>query len=196
MFYNMKKLFLSAAVVLLSLSAFAQDYKQNEVQFEVGEALNIYSEYIDNDNKTTQNMSPSLSLGYYRFATKNIAYGFTAGYIHTDRFSMNFISDITGYPAFDDMNSFFFAPTFKWAYYNKPNLQMYLGAQLGMKFDKSVVRVDNNNVDNEKRFNQTKTSLYGQFTAFGISYGRNFYIGGEIGFGYKGMINLTTGYRF
>lgn len=181
--------------MLLSLSAFAQDYRQNEVQFEVGEALNIYSKHIDKDHNTTQNMSPSLSLGYYRFATKSIAYGFTTGYVRTDRY-LRSLSYYTDYHYYEDMNSFFFAPTFKWAYYNKPNLQMYLGAQLGMKFDKSVVRIDNNYVDNEKRFNHTKTSLYGQFTAFGISYGRNFYIGGEIGFGYKGMLNLTAGYRF
>ncbi len=189
----MRKLFLSVAVILLSLSALAQDHKQNEVQFEVGEALNIYSDYIAN---TSQSTSPSLSLGYYRFATKSIAYGFTVGYIQTDEVFTTATYLQAGDTYFNDMNSFFFAPTFKWAYYNKPTLQMYLGAQIGLMFNRSTIRLNERFLDNEETFKFTRTSPYGQFTAFGISYGRDFYIGAELGFGHKGMINLTAGYRF
>lgn len=144
----------------------AQDHKQNEVQFEVGEALNIYEGYIATNQTTWQNMSPSFSLGYYRFATKSIAYGFTTGYVYADRYEDWGKFYTTEREYFSDVNSFFFAPTFKWAYYNKPTLQMYLGAQIGMKLDKAITRIDNRYLSNEKIIHRTSTYLYGTVYSF------------------------------
>ena len=198
----MKKLFLIAVTAFLSLNVFSQDYKQNEFQFEVGEALNIYNKCIVGNSKSYygnvfSQSSPALSLGYYRFATRNIAYGFTAGYtqgnIENSIVSVNGLNEsIENY--FENSKVFYFAPTFKWAYYNKTSLQMYSGLQAGMSLKNSIVNTGDRMSD--KSYKHSSMLFFGQVTAFGISYGEKFYVGCEVGFGYKGLLNLTAGYRF
>jgi hypothetical protein len=76
------------------------------------------------------------------------------------------------------------APSVRFSYLNKPNITLYSGLSLGW----GIVLEDNSN-DNS-------LGLFFQATMFGFSFGKKFFIGGEIGIGYKGLYSLNAGYRF
>ena len=67
---------------------------------------------------------------------------------------------------------------------------MYSGGQIGMCWSRGAMP----EWSNEGKVNYTV--MFMQATLFGITYGEKFYLGGEIGFGNKGIFNFTAGYRF
>ena len=76
------------------------------------------------------------------------------------------------------------APAVRFSYINKPQFTLYSGLAIGPG---ALLK--------ERELTRSST-LYFQVTHIGFSYGRNLYIGGEMGAGLKGFLNLNIGYRF
>jgi hypothetical protein len=160
---------------------------QNELQVEMGESLGLLHlfDIIDND------FSPTISLSYHNRVLKRLWIGASLGY-NQDGDYTSYVESINGnviLENFTRIHRLSFVPSIKFSYFDKKNLTMYLGGQAGMCWLSYSNPKSNFGEVNE-------LGLFLQLTAFGINYGKNFYIGGEIGFGHKGLFNFTAGYRF
>jgi hypothetical protein len=97
----------------------------------------------------------------------------------------NYVSPLTSTEVPEnDYYYFGIAPVIRFSYINKNKLMMYseLAAGLALMLENNKWTVGN--------------IPYFQATFFGISYGKNLYIGGEIGVGFRGFLNLNVGYKF
>lgn len=76
------------------------------------------------------------------------------------------------------------APSLRFSYFNKQNVSLYSAFSVGC----SVLATKE-----EARF-----GVFYQITVFGfsISIGEKFFVGGEAGYGYKGLLCANFGYRF
>jgi len=75
------------------------------------------------------------------------------------------------------------APSVRFSYLNKPLVTLYSGVSLGWGL------LVNQNQDN-------RLSFFYHATLFGFSVGKKFFVGGEIGLGYRGLYSINAGYRF
>ena len=75
------------------------------------------------------------------------------------------------------------APSVRFSYLNKPLITLYSGISLGWGL-----------LVNENRDN--RLSFFYHATLFGFSVGKKFFVGGEIGMGYRGLYSINAGYRF
>ena len=173
----------------------------NELQLEFGEGMFILNHYVNGFANTKfsemkNNLSPTLSLSFHKRANKWLWYGASLSYQNNYR-SIYYITDYGDGDVYynflyDNVKTFAFAPSVRFSYVNKENLTMYSGAQLGMSYQKCTRKYPENSFYNKANI----VNVFYQATLFGISYGKKFYIGGEIGYGNKGLLNLTAGYRF
>jgi len=72
------------------------------------------------------------------------------------------------------------APSLRFSYLNKPNATLYSGLSVGVGTNLPYHRI----------------SPFFQVTAFGFSYGKNFFASGEVGLGLKGIFSANVGYRW
>lgn len=180
------------SVVYLGVSAQEAEptLLQRELQIEIGESAII--QYISGENN-----SPTISTTYNRRINKKWWYGVSAAYSHDSRnrvYTGTLYKENT-YKAIDILCSnndvFSIIPAIKFSYYNGERLQMYSGLQAGF----SLVCGKNLYADGRTVSGSTM-NFFLQLTAFGINYGKDFYIGAEAGLGFKGVLNFVAGYRF
>ena len=75
------------------------------------------------------------------------------------------------------------APSIRFSYFNKPLVNLYSAASVG--WGMSINEKDKQNLN-----------LFFQVTFFGVSIGKKFFGGAEVGIGYKGLFCANLGYRF
>jgi hypothetical protein len=154
-----------------------------EFQAGIGDAMSIYGNFLGNELYMS---SPTLSLSYHQRINSWLWYGATLAYNanHYNDYNLKIKQNI---------RTLSFAPSLRFSYVNKPNLLMYSGLQAGFSWQKFY----NTDIDG-KLDNQYSNQIWflGQATAFGITFGKDFFIGGEVGFGHKGILNFVAGYRF
>ena len=191
----MKKIFLFAILLAAASGVFAQENEkvlpQRELQVEIGESAIMQL-------LSGENTSPTISVTHNRRINEKWWYGVSAAYSRNSAHNLVYTGTIYKEGTFQSINVlrsnndvFTIAPAIKFSYYNAERVQMYSGLQAGI----SLISGKNLYVDGRTVAGSTM-SFFFQLTAFGINYGKDFYIGAEAGFGYKGMLNLTAGYRF
>ena len=191
----MKKIFLFAILLAAASGVFAQENEkvlpQRELQVEIGESAIMQL-------LSGENTSPTISVTHNRRINEKWWYGVSAAYSRNSAHNLVYTGTIYKEGTFQSINVlrsnndvFTIAPAIKFSYYNAERVQMYSGLQAGI----SLISDKNLYVDGRTVAGSTM-SFFFQLTAFGINYGKDFYIGAEAGFGYKGMLNLTAGYRF
>ena len=191
----MKKIFLFAILLAAASGVFAQENEkvlpQRELQVEIGESAIMQL-------LSGENTSPTISVTHNRRINEKWWYGVSAAYSRNSAHNLVYTGTIYKEGTFQSINVlrsnndvFSIAPAIKFSYYNAERVQMYSGLQAGI----SLISGKNLYVDGRTVAGSTM-SFFFQLTAFGINYGKDFYIGAEAGFGYKGMLNLTAGYRF
>ena len=191
----MKKIFLFVILLAASSGVFAQENEkvlpQRELQVEIGESaiMQLHS---------GENTSPTISVTHNRRINEKWWYGVSAAYSRNSVHNLVYTGTIYKEGTFQSINVlrsnndvFSIAPAIKFSYYNAERVQMYSGLQAGI----SLISGKNLYVDGRTVAGSTM-SFFFQLTAFGINYGKDFYIGAEAGFGYKGVLNLVAGYRF
>jgi len=194
----MKKVLFLIIVFTVSLNVFSQDGKQitlkRELQVEIGEALNLWyliSPESPNQYSVDRCIFPAFSLTYNHKINQKWWYGISAIYNY-NREELFDNKDSYHSSVYRSNNHVFAAaPAIKFIYCNTATLQMYSGLQAGISLITAKIIRSKGEVSNG-----TNIGFWGQLIAFGINYGKDFYIGAEAGFGYKGMLNLTAGYRF
>ena len=191
----MKKIFLFVILLAAASGVFAQENEkvlpQRELQVEIGESAIMQL-------LSGENTSPTISVTHNRRINEKWWYGVSAAYSRNSAHNLVYTGTIYKEGTFQSINVlrsnndvFSIAPAIKFSYYNAERVQMYSGLQAGI----SLISGKNLYVDGRTVAGSTM-SFFFQLTAFGINYGKDFYIGAEAGFGYKGMLNLTAGYRF
>ena len=191
----MKKIFLFAILLAASSGVFAQENEkvlpQRELQVEIGESAIMQL-------LSGENTSPTISVTHNRRINEKWWYGVSAAYSRNSVHNLVYTGTIYKEGTFQSINVlrsnndvFSIAPAIKFSYYNAERMQMYSGLQTGI----SLISGKNLYVDGRTLAGSTM-SFFFQLTAFGINYGKDFYIGAEAGFGYKGVLNLVAGYRF
>ena len=191
----MKKIFLFTILLAATSGVFAQENEkvlpQRELQVEIGESAIMQL-------LSGENTSPTISVTHNRRINEKWWYGVSAAYSRNSVHNLVYTGTIYKEGTFQSINVlrsnndvFIIAPAIKFSYYNAERVQMYSGLQAGI----SLISGKNLYVDGRTVAGSTM-SFFFQLTAFGINYGKDFYIGAEAGFGYKGMLNLTAGYRF
>ena len=194
----MKKIFLFTILLAASSGVFAQANEkvlpQRELQIEIGEALNLWyliSPESPNQYSVDRCIFPAFSLTYNHKINQKWWYGISAIYNY-NREELFDNKDTYHLSVYRSNNHVFAAvPAIKFIYCNTETLQMYSGLQAGISLITAKIIRSKGEVSNG-----TNIGFWGQLIAFGINYGKDFYIGAEAGFGYKGMLNLTAGYRF
>ena len=194
----MKKIFLFTILLAASSGVFAQENEkvlpQRELQVEIGEALNLWyliSPESPNQYSVDRCIFPAFSLTYNHKINQKWWYGISAIYNY-NREELFDNKDSYHLSVYKSNNHVFAAvPAIKFIYCNTETLQMYSGLQAGISLITAKIIRSKGEVSNG-----TNIGFWGQLIAFGINYGKDFYIGAEAGFGYKGMLNLTAGYRF
>ena len=194
----MKKIFLFAILLAASSGVFAQENEkvlpQRELQIEIGEALNLWyliSPESPNQYSVDRCIFPAFSLTYNHKINQKWWYGISAIYNY-NREELFDNKDSYHLSMYRSNNHVFAAvPAIKFIYCNTETLQMYSGLQAGISLITAKIIRSKGEVSNG-----VNIGFWGQLIAFGINYGKDFYIGAEAGFGYKGMLNLTAGYRF
>ena len=83
------------------------------------------------------------------------------------------------------------APSIRFSYLNRPNATLYSGLSTGV----GVLEKEGDWVYYE-RSRQLTAGIFFQLTVFGFSVGEKFFVGGEIGVGFKGLWCANVGYRF
>ena len=191
----MKKIFLFAILLAAASGVFAQENEkvlpQRELQVEIGESAIMQL-------LSGENTSPTISVTHNRRINEKWWYGVSAAYSRNSAHNLVYTGTIYKEGTFQSINVlrsnndvFSIAPAIKFSYYNAERVQMYSGLQAGI----SLISGKNLYVDGRTVAGNTM-SFFFQLTAFGINYGKDFYIGAEAGFGYKGVLNLVAGYRF
>ena len=191
----MKKIFLFVILLAASSGVFAQENEkvlpQRELQVEIGESAIMQL-------LSGENTSPTISVTHNRRINGKWWYGVSAAYSRNSAHNLVYTGTIYKEGTFQSINVlrsnndvFTIAPAIKFSYYNAERVQMYSGLQAGI----SLISGKNLYVDGCTVAGSTM-SFFFQLTAFGINYGKDFYIGAEAGFGYKGVLNLVAGYRF
>lgn len=191
----MKKIFLFTILLAASSGVFAQENEkvlpQRELQVEIGESAIMQL-------LSGENTSPTISVTHNRRINEKWWYGISAAYSRNSIHNLVYTGTFYKEGTFQSINVlrsnndvFSIAPTIKFSYYNAERVQMYSGLQAGI----SLISGKNLYVDGRIVAGSTMGFFF-QLTAFGINYGKDFYIGAEAGFGYKGVLNLVAGYRF
>ncbi len=191
----MKKIFLFTILLAAASEVFAQENKkvlpQRELQVEIGESAIMQL-------LSGENSSPTISVTHNRRINEKWWYGVSAAYSRNSVHNLVYTGTFYKEGTFQSINVlrsnndvFTIAPAIKFSYYNAERMQMYSGLQAGI----SLISGKNLYVDGRTVAGSTM-SFFFQLTAFGINYGKDFYIGAEAGFGYKGVLNLVAGYRF
>ena len=191
----MKKIFLFTILLAASSGVFAQENEkvlpQRELQVEIGESAIMQL-------LSGENTSPTISVTHNRRINEKWWYGVSAAYSRNSIHNLVYTGTFYKEGTFQSINVlrsnndvFSIAPAIKFSYYNAERVQMYSGLQAGI----SLISGKNLYVD-ERTLAGSTMSFFFQLTAFGINYGKDFYIGAEVGFGYKGVLNLVAGYRF
>ena len=191
----MKKIFLFAILLAAASGVFAQENEkvlpQRELQVEIGESAIMQL-------LSGENTSPTISVTHNRRINEKWWYGVSAAYSRNSAHNLVYTGTFYKEGTFQSINVlrsnndvFSIAPAIKFSYYNAERVQMYSGLQAGI----SLISGKNLYVDGRTVAGSTM-SFFFQLTAFGINYGKDFYIGAEAGFGYKGVLNLVAGYRF
>ena len=191
----MKKIFLFAILLAAASEVLAQENEkvlpQRELQVEIGESAIMQL-------LSGENTSPTISVTHNRRINEKWWYGVSAAYSRNSVHNLVYTGTFYKEGTFQSINVlrsnndvFSIAPAIKFSYYNAERVQMYSGLQAGI----SLISGKNLYVDGRTVAGSTM-SFFFQLTAFGINYGKDFYIGAEAGFGYKGVLNLVAGYRF
>lgn len=194
----MKEIFLFVILLAASSGVFAQENEkvlpQRELQIEIGEALNLWyliSPESPNQYSVDRCIFPAFSLTYNHKINQKWWYGISAIYNY-NREELFDNKDSYHLSVYRSNNHVFAAvPAIKFIYCNTETLQMYSGLQAGISLITAKIIRSKGEVSNG-----TNIGFWGQLIAFGINYGKDFYIGAEAGFGYKGVLNLVAGYRF
>jgi hypothetical protein len=129
--------------------------------------------------------SRSYSLSYHYQARRRLAFGAMSGFTSGSNFRVYFSDSKDDYTH----NNFMMAFETKFTYSDQPLVQLYAVAGLGGVLAREK---------NELLFSNTKTYIWPtcQLTPFGIRYGKKFGAFAEIGYGYKGVVNLGLSARF
>ncbi|MCL2073820.1 MAG: hypothetical protein FWH18_07865 [Marinilabiliaceae bacterium] len=155
--------------------------------------LNAQENTIHNDNSKLPKYELSFSVGHYvtfgklveGFGTYSISYHKRNN--HKNWFWYGFYSYlfpgwvVNSPPCRDYFRFYSIASSIRLSYLNKPKTIMYSGLSLG-------IGLMNGDVGGIYPFFQV--------TSFGFSYGKNFFVGGELGYGLKGIGCFNAGYRF
>ncbi len=194
----MKKIFLFVILLAASSGVFAQENEkvlpQRELQVEIGEALNLWyliSPESPNQYSVDRCIFPAFSLTYNHKINQKWWYGISAIYNYNREELFDNKDSYHSFVYRSNNHVFAAAPAIKFIYCNTETLQMYSGLQAGISLITAKIIRSKGEVSNGANI-----GFWGQLIAFGINYGKDFYIGAEAGFGYKGMLNLTAGYRF
>lgn len=155
-------------------SSTLQDYKLNDIE--------ISSTYLVLPLVTNENAIPSVSLSYYHRIKKWFWIGTILNFNNVT--SDQEVFDFEGNEKKKNYNCFGIAPTVRFSYVNKPNFLLYSALAVGLQ-----------TIYQERKWS-IATVPYFQGTWIGISYGKNVYFGGELGVGFKGILNVNVGCRF
>jgi len=185
----MKKLFFILALICCVSAANAQDtiyvrevtkvnYLQHDIAFSFGDGLvlsgfDLYDSFGSYSFAYHYGMKRWLSFGGYVNYTPVREYNYHwDDYYYYNDYRTTFISHYLSLNV-----------SLRFTYLNIPNMMLYSGVSLGFGqvFSKE---------------NKMRMFPSGQMTFIGFSFGKKFYIGGEVGFGTKGIFNTNIGYRF
>lgn len=198
----MKRTLLFAVLFVCCSAVFAQsdgDIHKREIQVEIGEATQmiIGQSVIDvpgvpkrRSHMLNVSSSPAISITYHQNINGKFWYGVSASFKQKFFFIYPTYTGKRG--SLEANNIFALMPALKFAYYNSERLQMYSELQFG--FSVSTGKTVYNDTNTEDR--NATVGLFGQLTGFGIRYGKDFFIGTELGYGSKGIINFVAGYKF
>lgn len=197
----MKKIFFGFCLLLMSLSATAQDKpyeKKQEVKVSWGYmyyddnfdrigdwagGTNLQydnSHYYWDDVRSTEPISVSYMTDLKRWLALGAAFAYDRNYQHcrdvaTDRVQQT-----------QHIARYTLLPMARFTFLNRPMVRLYGAAGLGLTYK------------NDTRYGSTDNSLEGvlQLTLFGVSVGKKLFGSAELGLGPLGLVNVGFGYRF
>ena len=190
----MKKLFFILALIGCVSAISAQDtvymkresvkinYLQHDVAFSFGDGLVLAGFGLDDS-------FGSYSFAYHYGMKKWLSFGGYINYTPVREYSYDDDVYYDSYGYYDYIYRKYIAHyislnvSLRFTYLNRPNIMLYSGTSLGFGqvFSKG---------------NKMRMFPSGQMTFIGFSFGKKFYIGGEVGFGTKGIFNTNIGYHF
>jgi hypothetical protein len=165
--------------------------------FSLGSSFAEFLGYAERRNRVYYNSTGRLSVSYLYRVKKWLGVGATSTYTP---YGMSYIertynitkteiqAERTEKKSYGHILSF--AGEIRFYINQKPYMNMYAALALGYTIDFLSSDGINNNSPSVKHL------PYYQITPFGISFGKNFIFGGEIGYGRKGIINAYIGYKF
>lgn len=195
----MKQLFfVVSTAVIFSHSLFAQeDEKNNFIYGGIGtlSAPEAVSKFIDiwlttlsagYTSSDTKSKIPALTLGYQFYESSRFSFGASVTYesLTKDVFS--------GSRKAGSIDADFLSPMveLRYAYVNNENFGMFMDLGVGACFFLNDVKYDNESE------NLNKTILAAQFNPVGLRFGNKFLIHLGLGFGMKGLLTASVGYKF
>ena len=160
-----------------------QNYILNDVELSFSY---LVIPYLANDAYV-----PSISISYYHRIKKWLWLGTQLNFNYVTPFTdginaevvKNKLVQVSTEPE-PNYECFGIAPTVRFSYVNKPNFLLYSGLTIGLQM-----------LYNERNLSIASVPFF-QTILLGFSYGKNLYLGGEIGAGFKGILNVNVGYRF
>lgn len=208
-------------IIILLLFAFgfyhaqAQDNEltqkgHHEISFEVNDAIpvsilfafgdiaeGIVNNLIGNKEKVSSsgNSTPFLSLNYNYFVSEKFAVGMNVGYFsdNSKKTYRDKSTDELTYTS-DKTSLITITPNIKFIYVKKNRFQFYgrALAGVGLKTEKTKVR---NSTETVSKKDNDPWFIF-QVMPIGLSYGGDFAVYGEFGFGVKGLFGLGVRYQF
>lgn len=161
---------------------------------EIGKDI-IYIFGDQHQIKSSDSNSPFLSLNYNYFVSEKLGIGLNVGYFGRT-VKRTYENRYTGELTYskDKVSMVSITPNIKFIYFQKNRFQFYgrVLAGIALTTDKADVRNSSESISKK----DTDSWFLFQFMPLGFSYGGDFAIFGELGFGVKGIFGLGLRYQF
>ena len=200
---NVMRRFFFTAVVLLSVSVLcAQErdsarkfvFPKHEIKISYGDAITVNQIWEETQYKT--NFKSNLSISYSYRHKKWLWFGINVvHYIgapidyHVREYDVD--NNYTDYQYTTKDYGFGLIPAIRFSYLNKENTTLYSGIEMAYQW----IQTHTDGVPNKKA-----EGLSGHVTYFGCSFylgkSQKVFLGGEMGYGCRGIFNIHAGYRF
>ena len=172
----MKKIIVSLALLFCVSIIFAQETQEN-TSLSIDNplpkkelALSVGDNLFFTDRNEKIKAFGTYTLSYHSYSKERFGYG---AYF-------SFSNKINTWQ--NSTSAYSLAPSIRFLYFSNANVNVYWGLSLGLGIEVYS--------DDYYYF------PFFQVTGFGFSYGKNFFVGGELGYGHKGIGCFNAGYKW
>jgi hypothetical protein len=192
----MRKILIISALITCFSTTYAQDELSDNSEQEQPEAvlpkhdiLFSFGDGMSLPDMEIEYAMGSYSLSYYYNIKRWLALGGLVSYSPQKSYNNYYNEDIYYNSIYYDTpryrtHNLSLMGSVRFTYLNRQAVKLYSGGSLGFMH---IFQNDDSKM-------QMGISM--QMTMFGFSFGKKFYVGGEIGYGVKGAFSMNVGYKF